>query len=226
MSVFSYKASVSLKEIFNSLLFLQMPGTSTWYLKIQILLYLFTLLAFVAFPLKLRNNIIIILVIGYAFVAKYNDLADFWWKTVLCYSAGSYFAEYKGWFEGKIMQKKMRSLLILLVLMFFSYLWIMKDGKYIIIPQLLAFAFLGAGITLISSIFQVTSKMLAQIGRCSFPIYLTHIGLASEVLGAWHQNINLQVQIFVVLTIILSIIIYAFDKKLIFLKTKIVKDRC
>lgn len=206
-------------KVFHSFITLQMIGTSTWYLKIQIIFYLFAMVSFCIFPLKYRNAVITLFVIGYVVIAKWINLPDFWWKTAMCFPMGALCAENKERLSCFVERNKLLTIISVFIAMILAYLWIMKDGNYIALPQLIAFVCLAFSISFASSILQISNKLLIIIGKASLPFYLIHIGLA-EGLFVELKNIDVQVIAFIVLTIIFSIFGYFVDKKIVVFNRK------
>ena len=204
--------SITIEELAKSMITLCMAGTSTWYLKIQILFYICAAIAFIAAPTKYRNWIIVLLAGGYVLIARHLGLQDFWWKTAMCFSAGSICAENISGIGQIVAKHKIVVFVTLLMLTGCAYLWVLKDGNYRLVPQLLSFVIFSLAIPVLCSVLQLGWKPFVIMGKASLPIYLIHIGLAVGILSQL-KNVNLQISIYLVLTIILSIVVYYIDKK-------------
>lgn len=204
---------IAFDTLVESVLTLCMVGTSTWYLKVQILFYFIAAIAFIVVPSKYRNGSIVMMTLLYVLVARGCGLSDYWWKTAMCFPMGTIYAENKDVFQRGILKYKWSIVSVLVVLMGCAYIWILKDGLYRVIPQLLAYIIFSIAIPVGGSVFQLKNKQIAFIGKASLQIYLIHIGLAACVFQELY-NANLQIAVFIVLTIILSIAAYYVDIKI------------
>lgn len=92
--VYGHKYTSS--KIVQEVCTLTIPNTITWYLKIQILLYVFTFLTrIITMNRKVTGIGITALCILYAILAKYiMHLDRYWWNTVICYPVGYYISLY------------------------------------------------------------------------------------------------------------------------------------
>lgn len=165
----------SWEDAFENFITLKMPNTSTWYLKTQLLFYLFVLVvSFV--PGKYRTVGLAILVFGYAVVMRAIGYQDFWWKTSMCFSTGFLVADFRDEIDGYLQGKR---LLILPVLAVISYGFILVDSRYMFIPQLFAFVLLSSAFVFMGRFSRLS--FFGIVGKLSYEIYLVHIGLLKIV---------------------------------------------
>lgn len=89
--------------------------------------------------------------------------------------------------------------------------WILIDEVYRVISQLIAFSTLAAGLVMIGCIFRVDSKILKIFGKAFLSINLIHIGLTHALMSKMTET-DFQILLFLMLTIIGTIIVYKADK--------------
>ena len=186
-----------------------MEGSTTWYLKVQILLYIFMMFDFLFVNNKYRNVFLIFLTIAYVIFANNYGLLDFWWKTSFCFSMGAIIAKNRKIIEKFIEHKSLLTLIASFFLVVLSYIWLIKDRNYAIVVQLFSFSVLSIGVCFICSLLNIKNKFLRIVGNNSYPVYLIHIGLAEILLT--NNNVELSVIVFIILTIILSAFVFFFD---------------
>ena len=80
----------SLEKIIYEIFTLTIPYTTTWYLKVQVMLYFITFISLFLFKGKKKLvYFIFLLSMMYAILAKFMfQLDSYWWNTVICYSVG------------------------------------------------------------------------------------------------------------------------------------------
>lgn len=205
-----YIDSVTLQDLGRAFVHFRMVGEVTWYIKVQILFYIISAIAFIIVPSRYRNVCILILTMVYVAVAKIFNLADYWWKTAMCFPMGALFAQYRDRLYLYIRIRKEACFGFFTVLAMLAYIWILFDKNQVMILQLVAFAILGITISMLGSILQISWKPLCLLGKASLPIYLVHVGLAASVLGS-SINTNIKVSIFIILTVCFSVMVYFLD---------------
>ena len=74
-----------------------LPGWDTWYIKIQLLLYVLLFIAWL--PDKLTPNtrlaLLTVLAVMAVAVMRQCGLSEYWWNTLLCFPAGTFLAQYR-----------------------------------------------------------------------------------------------------------------------------------
>lgn len=155
--------TLSLYDYIYSFFTLGLPGLTTWYFKVQLLLYL--LLAISTRIKKSQSVVICVLVLIYAGMARMLGMRDYWWKTSLCFAAGCMVAQYrvillqyvkKGWVLG-----------VLLVLGSISFIYVQMDYRYILIPQLVAYILMAMCIFVVWNSAGHVNRFFDLIGKAS-----------------------------------------------------------
>lgn len=193
---------------------LTIPSTTTWYLKIQMLLYVFTFLSMIfSMDKKTTGVCITILCIVYAVVAKYMlHLQKYWWNTVFCYPLGYFVGMYKQDIKTFLINNIKKTILILLIIGCGIYgIGIIFPNQFII--QIFVYTIIGAIMIAMIQIVETENSVLKMIGVISFELYLIHIGLVSAIIPEYNLVVS-QVMLCVVLSVGLSGIIY-FLKRLL-----------
>lgn len=149
------------------------PGTTTWYIKIQILMYAFLV---VSSLLPWRNTEGLFgMAVAYAVIAYFCGLTEFWWKTALCFPTGAVIAENKGVMELWLFNEK-RKIAALSGIALACLFWIALD-KIILPAHLIAYVGFSVCVTLLACLLDYRSFAFEKLGRYSLSIYLSHIGI-------------------------------------------------
>lgn len=165
----------------EELLHLRIPGSTTWYLKIQILMYVFLYIAL--FVPKYETALIILFVVAYSLISKYIGLQDFWWKTALCFPAGTVVAANTEKLRGIIGKKKNTVILISIGFIILSVAWIVVD-RWLILPlQLLSFTAFSVGLSFLFEILEYRNIVFEKVGKWSLSLYLVHIGIVGTIIN-------------------------------------------
>lgn len=210
-----FGVQIGLSELLLQFVTLRMPGSTVWYFKIQILFYVFLVLA----ALISKKNISVIMLffsLTYALIADYIvKMPDFWWKTGLCFSAGCILAQYKE--KAKNLIQKSCVKIALLVFACGSYFLLIKDGHYRLYVQLPAYVFIALFITIFWDWLIKSNSILGRLGKCSLDIYLVHIGIVEFVFLS-SMNVNYKILLFIGIVGLVTAICYFtaefIDKKI------------
>lgn len=213
-TVFGQGPAWSADTVLQAFLSLRMPDTSTWYLKIQILLYGFSMFAFIVSAGAYRNILLLILSVAYIFIAVSCGLPNYWWQTALCYPVGAIFAEHKQYLEKAINLHPYSGAISVTLLAGNTYVLIMISAGDLIPLRVIAYVGLSAGLSVISNILDIRVPLLREIGKCSLPLYLIHIGLVIVFLSN-PSRVNIQCLAFLFLTAILSILARIIDRNIV-----------
>lgn len=178
----------------SEFLLLRIPGTSTWYFKIQLLFY-FVIAVAAKVDQKHMPVIVAVLAFAYAILGKYFGLPDYWWKTAMCFPAGCIVADSRERISRWALQTWALGAAVLFVAV--GYVYILKDSRYVLLPQLLAFSAIAAGIALIWNRLAGDNKILRSIGKYSLACYLLHIGIVDYFFVA-DTNINVKMVSFAI----------------------------
>ena len=220
-----------LKDLCLQFIQLKLPDCSTWYLKIQILLYVFIFVSFFCvniFKAKEITNystvsgiICAVFVLGYAFIANfYMQLPDYWWKTSLCFVVGIFLYLIRDWLAKAQEKRNFKFWIILFaVFVFSSYIFTLRNPFSFF--NLIFFSGISIAIVYFLDLFNVRCNILSKLGNISLELYLLHIGLMNIIetktfsfMKEWTVAFN--VVFFVVLYFIL-----AFSTN--YLNTKVMK---
>lgn len=190
----------NIKEYFINFMFLKLPGTSTWYLKIQILMYVF--IWFSSFiPKRMRSVCVAALSLVYVIIAYSINLPDYWWKTSLCFCAGMFIAQCKPVLERMIHKYHIQCIVFAMCAFILGYSYIILLAKdYLLLPQCISYVAVSVGICLLLSFLHPMSGMLSFVGDVSLEIYLIHIGILLPIVTTDHANTSVVLYIFLSLT--------------------------
>lgn len=199
MTIFRTQLSIYLyvRDFFT----LTIPDTAEWYLKVQMLMYIFVLLAFLI-NAKKSSVLLFIFTLAYVCCGFILKLPDYWWMTAMCFPLGFAFADYK---EQVISLSSFRNFryaagAVCAVALF----WRIKGGGH---PAVLVLYHLAIAAFVMSflSKFRFYSKGLALLGKHSIMIYLIHIGLVGLCFDA-QSNIWLSAALYICLTFVGTVI--------------------
>lgn len=203
INIYIFKINIDIKEIYLSFIRLCIPTTSTWYLKMLILLYLYLLLS-VLFNKNKSHIIVTFLIIINSVIFRYVfNFPDYWWKTSLCFAAGCIIGKYRNIIFSSV-DKKIVSITAL-IFFFFSFLLIMKDYEYKLIIQLPSYVFIASYIIYLFDKQVYEINIFKRIGKMSLDIYMIHIGIV-ETIFTKNISINIKVLIFIIITFFFSTI--------------------
>jgi len=165
-------------EFIKNIVRLRMPLRATWYLKVQILLYIIlTISCF--FTNKTMQGVMLV---GGSFISAllFNKLgyAEEWWKSTMCFAVGYYCAMYK---EDVIQTMNRKRVLVgglSLLLLPLSYGMIcLFDNRFII--EILGNTIMMVSMLIIAEYVRLDDRIAGILGTASLEIYLVHISLCS-----------------------------------------------
>ncbi len=201
--------------LFQSFFTLTIPGTTTWYLKIQILLYVFLFLGIIV---SRKHYIIVVTVFSIIYIIIVSQISTqtFWWQTIMCFSCGiswRYFRKNNKTPSnvfGVILYGIFVAITFYIVLKFYGtviahcvhyicFAWFILEISYLDLPQ---------------------NRIIKWIGQRSIVVYLIHIGLCPMLIGKVY-NLSLSIALAIILTSLGSIIVGGISKKL----TKVVIEK-
>lgn len=210
VNMFVFKARISLNENIRNLVTLSLPGTVTWYLKIQLLLYVFTIIAMtINFNRRLVCLIISLLSLMYSVLMYIIGFENFWWQTSLCYALGFYTSINRENLAKRI--NKTNDVLVvagsvITTMLFYIVSEFVAGNNFIL--RIAGFTGMTCAIMILvyklicvnSGIFAIINKVLGQL---SLEIYLVHVGIVTYCFNLGVSTIRIIE--FVLLTIILTI---------------------
>ncbi|ADB10415.1 acyltransferase family protein [Bifidobacterium dentium] len=150
-----------------------LPGWDTWYIKIQLLLYVLLFIAWL--PDKLTANarlaLLTVLVVIAIVVMKQCGLSEYWWNTLLCFPAGAFFAQYRQAAE-RLLQRYWAWAGCAFTVLFMPAFLLNYRGQVLAgIPAALLFC---CAVVSLNFKLCISSKPLIWLGTISFEIFLTH----------------------------------------------------
>lgn len=170
----------TVKETVSNILFLQMPLTNAWYVRVQLSMYLWL---YMAFMLSQKQNLRIILLvlccIAEALILYILGFSEHWWMSVLCFPVGTATAVYR-----KIIEKQLdryRSQMIVLCVILFPISYYMGASNDLFLVKIVGNAILASVIIAFSEIVSLGSGLYRIIGTSSLQLYLIHIGFISWI---------------------------------------------
>lgn len=211
---FVYGHKYTSSKIVQEVCTLTIPDTTTWYLKIQMLLYVFTfLIMIITMNRKVTGIGITVLCILYVIWAKYiMDLDGYWWNTVICYPVGYYINLYMRQMQLFLLHNIRKSTLFITILGIVAFLvTVIFPNQFIF--QILAFTIIGTVIIIMAQVAERKITICEKLGNISFELYLIHIGLVSIVIPQYELVVS-QVILFLVLSITFSYISYLLKQLL------------
>lgn len=191
------------KEWVLSFILLKLPGTTSWYFKIQLLFYI---LLTASEKIKRRQIYLLsIFVFLYAVIANSCGLSDYWWKTSFCFVAGCIIAKYKD----KVITLSERNLgkLCLIFCGCAAVVYIRIDSYYILIPQLISYVCIAGCIVMMWDCFIGKNIAFEVVGKASLAMYLVHIGVV-DLVYLLDITTDMKTLIFVLITSIGTIVCY------------------
>ena len=194
---------------------LKMLGTTTWYLKTQLLFYVFIVLAML---INNKRSIILLFCfsLGHAVITFIIGFPDFWWKTSLCFASGACIAKYKEWIQQRLAtkQKRLFYFVFLFLLSIISYALIILLRPVNLLITLILYRCLSVSLVVSFYILRMNTHYLHTIGKTSLEIYIIHIGLLGALFTNTQKNIYFNIIIYLISTIILTIIVKCVISKL------------
>lgn len=159
-------------DYFRNFVSLSIPGTSTWYFKIQILLYAFLMLSVIICRDK-SHYILCVLVLLYISIAYGIKMDNYWYMTSLCFPLGYIIGKYKEKvFNG---QKALPFFIISGCLFIIAFIGYRTFGGEVL--QIIYFLLLTIVVVAFLSCFGLLLKTLSAVGKHSIYVYLIHIGI-------------------------------------------------
>lgn len=156
-------------DYFRNFVTLSIPGTTTWYFKIQILLYALLTLAVIINRDK-SHYILCGLVVAYIIIAYCIKMDNYWYMTSLCFPMGYMAGKYKDKFISGL--KSLPFLIISGGLFFATFIGYRVFGGTVL--QITYFLFLVITVTALLFCFGMSSKVLAFVGTHSV-YYISYI---------------------------------------------------
>lgn len=204
-SIFS-PGMYSFPEYCINLITLRMPGSTTWYFKIQILLYIFLWIV-VGFaeerriPKKRTWLYVGILSAAYVVIAVLTGLADYWWKTATCFATGIMVADYKD--KIAVWTNKHRWLTVAAssaaALIGSAYVLLAAHG-YQPVLQSVAFCMISVGGCIAVTMLRPNTKTVFHwFAGFTLELYLIHIGILKAIV--YGGCLDLKIAMYILISI-------------------------
>ena len=180
---------------------LTIPYTSEWYLKVQILMYIFILIS-CTICIKSPTNYLFLLTLVYIALCLILKLPDYWWMTVMCFPLGFACAEFK---SRIITILSSRSFLFTMGIVCTATLILRlktESQPVILILYHILIAVFAISILVQSHFY---SRALELLGKHSILVYLIHIGLV-EMCFSTQFNIWLRAILYISLTFVGTVV--------------------
>ncbi len=222
--------NMDMRGILSEFAKLKIPECSTWYLKIQGLMYICSaasvhIAASLAANKKEKKNykklytiILLIMSVLYYGVARYiGKLPDYWWKTILCFWAGTMVYVYKKTID-RLAQNWLATVGCSAVSFLLPYTYILLVRGYTIF-HLFAYVGVSFGICLLLDSYLVHNELFKRVGKFSLELYLVHIGCMTLFNWKLPQQIEnyaviIHILLFVVISLTLGLMAHILAKRI------------
>jgi len=200
-----------------NLVSLKMPGTSTWYFKIQLLFYI--ILWIVSCFCKKKAGLWVgLLSVVYIAVAVIVGLEEYWWKTAMCFAAGLAVGEYKD--KIAVFTEKHRLIAFIIAvavaLVVYAYLFLAPFGFQPVLHNI-AYCLLAMGICIaVIELRPLTKTAFHWFSRFTLELYLMHIGILKVFVYencAW-WSIGLYILLSIIISWLINKVVAALDKRI------------
>lgn len=173
-------APVGKTEILDSLLHLRMPLTSAWYLRIQLLVYVFMFAASFLKQQKLRILGLYFLCLLFSLVLYRMEYAEHWWMSTLCFPVGVSVAANRKQIADFLAKRKKLLLTGGIVLLPIALFLVSATDSFLL--KIVGNVLLGVDMFCLAEIVRVRNRAYERIGAYSLTLYLAHISLNTWIL--------------------------------------------
>lgn len=207
----------NLLDYYISILKISIPPFTSWYIKIQLMVYVLHYIIYKVVNEKNIGILLLLLLCIYTVVMKISGFEDFWWTSALCYGIGNLIAERK-----KIVEKYfckltiMSGLMVSSVLLYICSLIYHKGTLLMCIIGVLA-------LTSFFSMFDIKGILLIKAGNVSYELYLSQAVCIYLILEKQFVNINIRMGFYILVSIISAFIIEkatVYIEKILLIKNK------
>lgn len=220
VNIVLYDSNASPDEMIKGVLTLTLPGTTTWYLKIQLLFYVITLISVLSFGISKSVWIVLILSIVYAVSMYRAGFATFWWHTSLCYSVGYLFGEKEGVVKECCFSRASMRILLISSGLIAGFGWL--SGEFLLYGRfalrLIAMTIMTTGIAMGIYILPyrnvALSALIGRVGKASLPMYLVHISIVSYCFSSGYIDSKMLAS-FMAVTVLATIFVYITGELLV-----------
>lgn len=201
----------------KSVITLTQPGWTSWYVKIQLVLYLLLFLIWKALKGNSTVETIVFCILSMILIVLLNIAGydAYWYNTLLCFAFGVVIASAKE----KI--KKFNLIETIIITVSLAILFVISFGQYFFwgsykFDIIIALAF-SAIVVGICSIISLNNKILESVGKMSYEIYLSHLIYIRMFMidKSYDISEDMEIILIVILTAVTSVIIHMLSKKII-----------
>lgn len=179
---------ISGSELIRDALTFTMPFTTTWYLKIQVLLYLIIAFSFLcARKARVRIAICVALSVAYVAIAATGGLRDFWWNMTMTFPLGMTTAALKERTYHLLARLRKKPFIAValgpvVILLYMNLIAPQKAPVGKTAFAVLCCSALVVFMVLFLLLLRPRNGIWGNIGTRSFELYLTHISLVSVII--------------------------------------------
>ena len=199
----------SILSVGKDFVLLEMGGLLLWYLKIQLLLYVFFYISFKFIKSeKIKIISLCFMTVIYYIVIKTCGFESYWYNTCLFFPLGIILGKRKDWLVSII--KRKITFIISFAILLLTFLFIFKFGR-MNIDYIIDNVYMLSFLLFITCLFcrYNGSILLECIGKYSMEIYLIHILLLKyNLFGYFNSNSGISYMILLAVTILISIPVY------------------
>lgn len=201
--------------IINEFLHLTIPYSSVWYVKIQLLAYVFLILASLLRERSHQTIAITILCLLSSILLFSLGLDEKWWKSTLCFAAGVFAGAYKFKIERIVSSHKSLVLIGCVLLLPFSYVGAVLIDAYPV--KTIGNIVLCIVMVELIELMQMDNTVYYKLGNYSLPLYLIHRSFVAWILNDGVTTVS-RVTMIIILSVVFTVIAKWINDKIL--------DRC
>lgn len=184
-----------------NILKLSIPPFTSWYIKIQLMVYALHYIINRVVNGKSTGIILLLVLILYTIIMAISGFEDFWWTSALCYGVGNLIAQKKEIAEKYLCRYTVMSgLMLLAMLLYICSLKYHKGTLLMCIIGILA-------LTSLFSIIEIKGNLLVKAGNISYELYLSQAVCIYLILAKQSVNINIRMGLYILVSIISAFIV-------------------
>ena len=199
-------------SIFNNLIHLTIDYSSVWYVKIQLLLYLFLVLASLMQKKSYKLIVLTALCIAASYCLYRLGYEDKWWKSTSCFAVGAAAAAYKDELMFLLTDKRKQLCIACVVLFPIAYIAGVLINMFPI--MVVGNVVLCAVMMCLFETAQFESRFYARAGFYSLELYLIHRSFVAWILSDGSTT-DLKVAAIFVVSIVITVIVKWIDDRII-----------
>lgn len=212
---FITKQGVDISSIGYELLTLQLDGLLLWYLKIQLLLYLFFYISFKFIKNKnISIALLIVLTVTYYTIAWQFELKSYWYNTCLFFPIGILLARFKECILPLI--KKWYIMVLSGLICLITFIVIYLFGRMNLDFLIDNIYMISYNVFIIGLFLNISNSYFLKIfGKYSMEIYLSHLLLLNwDLFGIFDSNNGFTYLLLLIVTVIFSVPVFIISNKI------------